>query len=228
MSDVASCLLVSAPAPRLSAVEKQFLSLLLRGNAKEWTKKSPRAICESQPLSMPPVDLSGIQLTLAERESEIPHTARAGVSPVVPAPQDASMTPEACQKVVESLMSGESAPMTRSLRPSCILPVPPLYLDEEDLVWLNPPVIHTNTIHTHSMEKRSQPAAEKQQQQQENHAAKQNLFMYDRSMCEVNANVNEAKRLMAKGFKAALSLTQQQQLKSELEKDPSLVYQIGK
>ena len=108
--------------------------------------------------------------------------------------------------------------MTRSLRPTSILPVPPLYLDEEDLVWTNPPIIHTNNLNL-SMEKRPHLSEEEER--------RQNLFMYDRSMCEVNANVNEAKRLMAKGFKGALSLTQQQQLKAELEKEPGLVYQVG-
>ena len=88
------------------------MSLLLRGNAnKEWIKKSPRAICESQPVSMPQVDLTGIQLTLAERESELPHTARAGVPPVMSVPNTEPttapmMTPEACKKVVEALLVG--------------------------------------------------------------------------------------------------------------------------
>ena len=43
-------------------------------------KKCPSTICKADPTTVPQVDLTGIQLALAERQSELPHTARATVS----------------------------------------------------------------------------------------------------------------------------------------------------
>ncbi len=185
----------------LAEMERQFITLLVTGSAKDWLKKTPVQICASDGVrDFRPVDLTGIHLALAERLSEQPHSARAGLPGVLSAPDKkrTSLTsPSELRETIEALLLGDNAPATLSLRPVAMRPAPPLFLDEDELCWLNP----VDLSHLD--------------------------FVYDRSMCEVNASVNEAKRLVARACKGPLTLAQQQQLKSELEREPALVYQTG-
>ena len=66
----------------------------------------------------------------------------------------------------------------RTLRPEPVRPVPPLHLDEEEMMWTNP----MDSDYAHHFE----------------------LF-YDRSMCDAHASLNETKRLMARACKGPLS-----------------------
>ena len=68
--------------------------------------------------------------------------------------------------------------ISRTLRPEPVRPVPPLHLDEEEMMWTNP----MDSDYAHHFE----------------------LF-YDRSMCDAHASLNETKRLMARACKGPLS-----------------------
>ncbi len=173
---------------QLSLVEKQFVTLLVTGAAKEWVKKTPRQICQSDPVkNFQNVDLTGIQLALAERDSELPHSARSGASVVVPDPdrfapptqqQQQPVLPPGQERqrelkakearireVMEGLLlGGDESPVGQSLNPELVRPAPPLFLDEEEVAWINP----VDFSHLD--------------------------FAYDKTMCEANASANEAKR----------------------------------
>ena len=56
---------------------------------------------------------------------------------------------------------------------------------------------------------------------------KQHSIAYDVTMCVPNMAGQEVKQLMTKAFKTALTISQQQQLLAELDKDSKLVYHIG-
>lgn len=47
-------------------------------------KKSAKQVLVSDPSSYHSVDITGIQLALAERQSELPHTSRVGIPVVLP------------------------------------------------------------------------------------------------------------------------------------------------
>lgn len=91
----------------------------MTGSAKDWIKKSPQQICQSDLMhSIPPVDLTGIQLAIAERESELPHSSRAGVSGTLSFPQELTVeAPILLKEAIDDLLLGERAPMTQSVRP---------------------------------------------------------------------------------------------------------------
>ena len=87
----------------MTKIEKQFLCLLLRGNAKEYMRKTPKTIVDAEPVPGWSLDLMGMELTITERESEIPHTAKAGIPPVV---MNEGCIAKDKKAIVETLISG--------------------------------------------------------------------------------------------------------------------------
>ncbi len=95
-------------------------------------------------------------------------------------------------------MTGETSVKYNSFKPDLIRPVPPLFLEEEELIWLNP---EPTMEHVYAEPKEAtHPKVSK---------------------------AKHAKKLMAKACKKPLNLGNQCALKTALESDPELVNQSG-
>jgi hypothetical protein len=174
-------------------------------------------------------DITGIQIAAAERESQLSHWTRSGIPGII---QDIaseatlsgnnvySGSPRINIKEKEKAMSinemvygqcnySEEEPIQyladASLRPEIIRPAPPLFLspDGEDLNWLNPVDIEECLCDLE--------------------------FVYEPRICVESraSSLTEARRLIHRACKGALTLSQQTQLRGELEHDPSLAHQTG-
>ncbi|XP_026278889.1 CCR4-NOT transcription complex subunit 11 isoform X2 [Frankliniella occidentalis] len=187
--------------PRISAVEKNFLAQLVTSTSRELLKKTAPQVLNSEPSSYHSVDITSVQLALAERQSELPHTARAGVPIVLPDSESRIPLVQPDQtvprKTAESLLTGEKPIVQQFYKPEFLRLVPPLHECEDEMAWLN--ITEPN---------KHKPA-------------------YDVTLCVSKSSGVEAKRLMAKAFNNPLTTQQQQHLLGELDADPRLVYHIG-
>lgn len=187
--------------PLLSQCEKNLLLNLLGYNHKDIMKKTPHQIMdEFSFVSASSIDLTNLQLQLAEHQSELPSVSKCG-NPVILPDMDHSKETEfdetTVRNITEALIVGDPPLCKQSYHPEFLRLVPPLYHSINEIAWFNV----------------TEPT--------------QFTIEYDASMCVSNCAGAEARKLMGKAFKGVLTLPQQQHLVNELENDPKLVYHIG-
>lgn len=193
--------------PKISSAERYFLSQLISSPTKELFKKTPTQVINMDVGNMQSFDVSGLQLALAERQSEMPSQSKSAMPCVIPDPDTKPVSldqfgkpgvinPDVQRQTVEALLTGAKPPVENCMKLEFIRLAPPLHTVEDELLWMNP----TEAEHQ---------------------------VAWDATMCVTNSAGPEVRRLMAKAFKGPLVLQQQQQLLGELDKDPKLVYHIG-
>lgn len=179
--------------PRLNPAERQFLTQLVAGQGKEFMKRTAGGVTRADTVSVPSVDLTGVQLALAEAQSQLPHTARAGVTGILAdaeLPQDptAAHTGAAQRRTIEDLLLGPDPPALKSLRPEFLRLAPPLFLREDEMIWQDPVELSHIT------------------------------YEYDHSLLEDQEDGCEARRLTQRACHSTLTLGEQQLLLAELDK----------
>ncbi|XP_029834849.1 CCR4-NOT transcription complex subunit 11 [Ixodes scapularis] len=187
--------------PKLTVQEKYFLSQLLTVPAKDLFKKTPWQVVSLDESNLQMGDTGGIQVSFAERQSEMPQSSRSGIPLVVadPDPKPLLFGGEAPSpaKAMQQLLAVDKPPVELVFQPEFLRLVPPLHDAEGEVLWLTPVNQEEHTV------------------------------LWDPSVCLSDTAGAEAKRLMARAFKSTLTQAQQQQLLEELAADPKLVYHIG-
>ncbi|XP_023028985.2 CCR4-NOT transcription complex subunit 11 [Leptinotarsa decemlineata] len=188
--------------PRLSPPEKHFITQLLSDCPRDsLLKKTALQVVNSDASPQGNFDFSSIQLALAEKQSELPQMCKNGIPVILSIPEKStnSYSLEAMKDdaIVKKLVTGDNPPVNRVYKPEFVTLAPPLMNCQDEPVWLNPTT------------------------------PKEHSIAYDTTMCVPDTAGYEARQLMNKAYKAALSIQQQQQLLGELENDSKLVYHIG-
>lgn len=188
--------------PKITTPERYFITQLLSDKPKDaLLKKTAVQIVNSDVPSQVTPDFSTIELALAEKLSELPQTCKMAIPVILSLPEKTSNSYSTDivkdEAIIKKLVTVDDPPLTKVYKPEFITLAPPLLNCQDEPVWLNPTTPKEHTV------------------------------AYDTTMCVPDMAGYEARQLMNKAYKSALSIQQQQQLLGELEDDPKLVYHIG-
>jgi len=193
----------SSPNTEISKQEKLFLYQLITSPAltRELLKKTPRQILSSDITNAPTIDVTGLQAALVEKQSDLPQITQTGISTIICDPDADSagnMNLQVAHQVIEQMIcTSVEPPLEDTFQPPFVHLAPPLHKPDKGELIWMNPFERSYSIE------------------------------WDEMMCSENSVEVEVRQLMAKAFKGALSLPQQQQLLKELEKDAKLVYHVG-
>jgi len=194
--------------PQISPEEKNFLTQLISSPHKDLLKKTPKIVISTKVEDLKvkehhqEFDVSGLQVSLVEKHSQLSAINKSSASCVVSYPDPFSnlqLNEKDRHSAIESLLAhGNNSPGIQKWKPEFIRPIPPLHpCNEDELVWMNP-----LTSKTHQ-------------------------FMWDSQM---GRNINtgiEVKRLLAKAYRTTLTTEISTKLVDEFNKDPKMLLNSG-
>lgn len=186
--------------PALGPAEKSFLYLLITTPSRDLLKKNPRQVLAFDfPGGGQNIDLSSLQLALTEKNSQLPDLSCCRLPAVL-----ADADPDVSSGFDSTAASQITETLVTGLNPPSELNLRPVFARiPPPLYSCDDELVWMNpTGEVHTVE-------------------------WDSTMCVTNSAGAEVRRLMNKAFKAPLVMQQQQQVLSELEKDPKLVYHVG-
>lgn len=186
--------------PALGPAEKSFLYLLITTPSRDLLKKNPRQVLAFDfPGGGQNIDLSSLQLALTEKNSQLPDLSCCGLPAVL-----ADADPDVSSGFDSTAASQITETLVTGLNPPSELNLRPVFARI-------PPPLYSCDDELVWM----------------NPSGEVHTVEWDSTMCVTNSAGAEVRRLMNKAFKAPLVIQQQQQVVSELEKDPKLVYHVG-
>lgn len=186
--------------PALGPAEKSFLYLLITTPSRDLLKKNPRQVLAFDfPGGGQNIDLSSLQLALTEKNSQLPDLSCCGLPAVL-----ADADPDVSSGFDSTAASQVTETLVTGLNPPSELNLRPVFARI-------PPPLYSCDDELVWM----------------NPSGEVHTVEWDSTMCVTNSAGAEVRRLMNKAFKAPLVMQQQQQVLSELEKDPKLVYHVG-
>lgn len=206
----------------ISPSEKYFLTQLICSPTKEalppqLSKKTCTQVLQMEVSNMQSFDVSGLNMAVIERQSEMPSTSRCGLPCIVPDRDTKptsfdqfgkpdSINHDVQRQTLEALLANTSnsslgqddrpSPLDNSLRPEFIRLAPPLHFAEDEMVWMFP----HDTDHK---------------------------ITWDNAMCANSSAGAEVRRLLVKATKVALTPAQCSQIVNQLNSDPKLIYHVG-
>ncbi|CAF0905302.1 unnamed protein product [Brachionus calyciflorus] len=193
--------------PKLTPQEKYFVSQLITSPSKDLFKKTATQILQMEASNLNIGDISGLQVSIAEKLSELPHLSKIDLPCIISdsesnlygydetVPKNGSEQQKQC---IETLLVGHDAPFRKCVKPEFIRLAPPLHVEQDELVWLD--------------EISYMPD-----------------FMWDStilSSTNTSLNIAEIRKLMTKACSSQLTITESQNLETNLTHDSSLIFHL--
>ncbi|XP_018572013.2 CCR4-NOT transcription complex subunit 11 [Anoplophora glabripennis] len=123
--------------PRLTPPEKHFVTQLLSDIPKDGLmKKTALQILNSDTSPHTNIDFSLIQLSVAEKQSELPQTYKTGIPVILSIPEKTSNSYSqnfgTDDIIIKKLASGDNAPVNKIYKPEFVTLAPPLLNCEDE------------------------------------------------------------------------------------------------